>query len=115
MYDAVGVCTICAQVCHKGHSMSYAKYSSFFCDCGAENDEPERGGVYQALTARVKEQTCCQKVEKELKIRIESGLIRQQCVDCLTKLVQNFSGQLPNDQSSNLARNAGQIAAETDK
>ena len=44
MYDAVGVCSICAQVCHKGHSMSYAKYSSFFC---------ERGGMCQALTARV--------------------------------------------------------------
>jgi Putative zinc finger in N-recognin (UBR box) len=29
-----GCCTLCALVCHKGHDVSYARYSSFFCDCG---------------------------------------------------------------------------------
>ncbi|PIK61995.1 putative E3 ubiquitin-protein ligase UBR4-lik e [Apostichopus japonicus] len=38
MVDGVGVCTICAKVCHKGHELSYAKYGSFFCDCGAKED-----------------------------------------------------------------------------
>uniref|UniRef100_A0A3B3ZNW6 UBR-type domain-containing protein n=1 Tax=Periophthalmus magnuspinnatus TaxID=409849 RepID=A0A3B3ZNW6_9GOBI len=28
------VCTVCAKVCHKDHEISYAKYGSFFCDCG---------------------------------------------------------------------------------
>uniref|UniRef100_A0A8C4S2P4 UBR-type domain-containing protein n=1 Tax=Erpetoichthys calabaricus TaxID=27687 RepID=A0A8C4S2P4_ERPCA len=34
MVDGVGVCTVCAKVCHKDHEISYAKYGSFFCDCG---------------------------------------------------------------------------------
>lgn len=38
MNDGVGVCTICAKVCHKDHDISYAKYGSFFCDCGAKED-----------------------------------------------------------------------------
>ena len=29
-----GVCTICAKVCHKGHEVTYARKSRFFCDCG---------------------------------------------------------------------------------
>lgn len=38
MIDRVGVCTICAKVCHKDHDLSYAKYGAFFCDCaGREN------------------------------------------------------------------------------
>lgn len=39
MVDGVGVCTICAKVCHKGHELSYAKFGSFFCDCGAKEDK----------------------------------------------------------------------------
>ena len=38
MNDGVGVCTVCAKVCHKDHDLSYAKYGSFFCDCGAKED-----------------------------------------------------------------------------
>ena len=38
MNDGVGVCTVCAKVCHKDHDISYAKYGSFFCDCGAKED-----------------------------------------------------------------------------
>uniref|UniRef100_A0A8C8CQK5 UBR-type domain-containing protein n=1 Tax=Oncorhynchus tshawytscha TaxID=74940 RepID=A0A8C8CQK5_ONCTS len=38
MLDGVGVCTVCAKVCHKDHEISYAKYGSFFCDCGAKED-----------------------------------------------------------------------------
>jgi len=30
-----GMCSICAQVCHKGHEISYSRRSRFFCDCGA--------------------------------------------------------------------------------
>ncbi|ENN72390.1 hypothetical protein YQE_11025, partial [Dendroctonus ponderosae] len=47
MLDGVGVCSICARVCHKGHDVSYAKYGNFFCDCGAKQD-----GSCQALTKR---------------------------------------------------------------
>lgn len=36
MIDGVGVCTICAKVCHKDHDVTYAKFGSFFCDCGAK-------------------------------------------------------------------------------
>lgn len=38
MIDGVGVCTICAKVCHKDHDVTYAKFGSFFCDCGAKED-----------------------------------------------------------------------------
>ena len=38
MVDGMGVCTVCAKVCHKDHELSYAKYGSFFCDCGAKED-----------------------------------------------------------------------------
>ena len=38
MVDGVGVCTVCAKVCHQDHDLSYAKYGSFFCDCGAKED-----------------------------------------------------------------------------
>lgn len=47
MVDGVGVCTICAKVCHKDHDVTYAKYGSFFCDCGAKED-----GSCQALVKR---------------------------------------------------------------
>lgn len=47
MIDRIGMCTICAKVCHKGHDVSYAKYGSFFCDCGAKED-----GSCKALTKR---------------------------------------------------------------
>jgi len=47
MIDRVGLCQICANVCHKDHDISYAKYGSFFCDCGAKED-----GSCQALVKR---------------------------------------------------------------
>nr|XP_037270039.1 E3 ubiquitin-protein ligase UBR4-like [Rhipicephalus microplus] len=47
MVDGVGVCTICARVCHKDHDVTYAKFGSFFCDCGAKD-----GGNCQALVKR---------------------------------------------------------------
>lgn len=37
MVDGVGVCTVCARVCHRGHDVSYAKFGNF-CDCGAKPD-----------------------------------------------------------------------------
>lgn len=48
MVDGVGVCSVCARVCHKNHDLSYAKFGNFFCDCGAKED-----GSCQALTQRV--------------------------------------------------------------
>lgn len=38
MVDSVGVCAICAKVCHAGHDVTYSKHGSFFCDCGAKED-----------------------------------------------------------------------------
>lgn len=47
MTDRVGVCTVCAMVCHRDHDVTYAKYGSFFCDCGARDN-----GQCQALVKR---------------------------------------------------------------
>ena len=35
MWDQ-GCCSLCAQICHRGHDVGYSRKSSFFCDCGAE-------------------------------------------------------------------------------
>ena len=48
MLRGVGVCSICARVCHKGHDLSYSKYGNFFCDCGEKGE-----GSCQALVKRV--------------------------------------------------------------
>ncbi|GMI60176.1 hypothetical protein ScalyP_jg46, partial [Parmales sp. scaly parma] len=31
-----GCCLVCAQTCHEGHDVAYARKSSFYCDCGAQ-------------------------------------------------------------------------------
>ena len=38
MVDGVGVCTVCAKVCHSSCDVTYSKHGSFFCDCGAKED-----------------------------------------------------------------------------
>uniref|UniRef100_A0A8D8THS7 E3 ubiquitin-protein ligase UBR4 n=1 Tax=Cacopsylla melanoneura TaxID=428564 RepID=A0A8D8THS7_9HEMI len=47
MIDGVGVCSVCAQVCHKNHDITYSKFGNFFCDCGAKEN-----GQCMALTKR---------------------------------------------------------------
>ncbi|CAL8106128.1 unnamed protein product [Calicophoron daubneyi] len=49
-----GACSVCAQICHAGHDLSYAKQSPFFCDCGAAKEPNER---CQALTFRIHAQS----------------------------------------------------------
>ncbi len=42
-----GCCSVCVKVCHAGHSVSYSRFSSYFCDCGAGEGlraESSRGG-----------------------------------------------------------------------
>lgn len=51
MVDGVGVCSVCAKVCHRDHDVTYAKFGSFFCDCGAKVD-----GSCQALVRRPTEE-----------------------------------------------------------
>ena len=47
MTQRVEMCQICANVCDKDHEISYTKFGSFFCDCGAKED-----GSCQALVKR---------------------------------------------------------------
>ena len=47
MVDGIGVCTICAKVCHADCDVTYSKFGSFFCDCGAKED-----GSCRAMTKR---------------------------------------------------------------
>lgn len=42
-----GCCTLCALVCHDGHDVSYARFSSFFCDCGAPHNRTSGSGKQQ--------------------------------------------------------------------
>ena len=39
MVEGVGCCSICAKVCHKDCDVTYSKHGSFFCDCGAKEDQ----------------------------------------------------------------------------
>ena len=39
MVDGVGCCSVCAKVCHKDCDVTYSKHGSFFCDCGAREDQ----------------------------------------------------------------------------
>uniref|UniRef100_A0A1I7VYD8 Zinc finger in N-recognin family protein n=1 Tax=Loa loa TaxID=7209 RepID=A0A1I7VYD8_LOALO len=36
MVEGEGVCSVCAVNCHRNHDLSYSKFGSFFCDCGAK-------------------------------------------------------------------------------
>ena len=47
MIDGIGVCSVCAKVCHADHDVTFSKFGSFFCDCGAKED-----GTCQAMTKR---------------------------------------------------------------
>lgn len=53
MVDGVGVCTVCAKVCHKDHDLTYAKFGSFFCDCGAKEDGSCKASVVFLQTVSV--------------------------------------------------------------
>jgi E3 ubiquitin-protein ligase UBR4 len=44
-----GCCSVCAQVCHRGHRVVYSRSSRFFCDCGAGG---VRGSSCQCLKPR---------------------------------------------------------------
>ena len=33
--NSEGCCSVCVRRCHAGHDVSYARFSRFFCDCGA--------------------------------------------------------------------------------
>eukprot|EP00095_Tigriopus_kingsejongensis_P009320 maker-scaffold486_size158769-snap-gene-0.26 protein:Tk09320 transcript:maker-scaffold486_size158769-snap-gene-0.26-mRNA-1 annotation:"e3 ubiquitin-protein ligase ubr4" len=60
MIDGIGVCSVCAKVCHANHDVTYSKFGSFFCDCGAKEDEScralaRRNPQSQASTRRREE------------------------------------------------------------
>ena len=103
MYDSVGICSICALVCHRGHSMSYAKFSSFFCDCGAENDEREVG-MCQALQPRTSNSKstlnesakCC-----STKVKINQNLDKQLCTDMAITLGDVFENWIKKNLKKN--------------
>ncbi|VDP08017.1 unnamed protein product [Soboliphyme baturini] len=67
MTDGEGVCTICAKVCHCGHDLSYAKFGSFFCDCGAKEDNSCLALVKRIHSKRKSE--CSQKSSRSSKSR----------------------------------------------
>ncbi|XP_050533339.1 E3 ubiquitin-protein ligase UBR4 [Daktulosphaira vitifoliae] len=67
MIEGVGVCSICAKVCHRGHDVTYAKFGNFFCDCGAKENN-----FCQALTKRNPNSLPDNNITKE-KFNVENG------------------------------------------
>lgn len=49
MIDRVGVCSVCARVCHRGHDVTYAKFGNFFCDCGARESGSCQVNIHEKL------------------------------------------------------------------
>ncbi|KAF2077723.1 hypothetical protein CYY_000970 [Polysphondylium violaceum] len=55
-----GCCSVCVKVCHKGHQVSYSRFSRFFCDCGAGAARPCKAlkpRQYQPPAASAKKNT----------------------------------------------------------
>lgn len=83
MFDSVGVCSVCAKVCHAGHQLSYAKNSSFFCDCGAQEQ-----GTCAALTKRTAYKsplTSPTEGTVNFEIRLSTSEVKQLCTDVLVE------------------------------
>ena len=63
--EGEGVCSNCVETCHADHDVSYAKYSEFFCDCGAKGEEScnsltknQAGKNTQYLVADLTKKSC---------------------------------------------------------
>jgi hypothetical protein len=57
-----GCCTLCALTCHRGHEVSYSRYSSFFCDCGAETADSNND--HNRVACKCIAQLSCEEAEK---------------------------------------------------
>lgn len=65
-----GCCSLCALVCHRDHDVAYSRYSSFFCDCAAEDGHPgEQNRVSCKCLAILPEKEVAAIVEKESSLR----------------------------------------------
>ena len=101
MVDGVGCCSICAKVCHKDCDVTYSKHGSFFCDCGAredqscialrariplgEDDRRKTGSLYET----VRQKTVSPRKEDSS----QSENIPSQCVD-LARMIDSHRGEL---------------------
>ncbi|KAI6653943.1 hypothetical protein LOD99_3119 [Oopsacas minuta] len=52
MTKAHGICTTCAKVCHKGHDLSYSRFSPIICSCGSRGNHS-----CNSLTSRIGDKT----------------------------------------------------------
>ena len=90
MVDRIGMCTICAKVCHAEHDVSYAKFGSFFCDCGAKEDNS-----CKALKKRTEKKLVKQR-SKRNKLSSSSSqppITKDSTIDLLKKLLTQIKIQ----------------------
>ncbi|CAH1990557.1 unnamed protein product [Acanthoscelides obtectus] len=107
MLDGVGVCSVCAKVCHKGHDLSYAKYGNFFCDCGAKED-----GSCQALVKRSNPQQHDPSGGSERQTSTIGGFGSEQVL--ASSLRRRTSSPMPTDKIYYKERKVGSIAKQLD-
>ncbi|XP_008200345.2 E3 ubiquitin-protein ligase UBR4 isoform X1 [Tribolium castaneum] len=86
MLDGVGVCSVCARVCHKGHDLSYAKYGNFFCDCGAKEDNTCQALVKRSQTNNDNQATTINQNENFTSEQLTSSLRRRASSPVLDKI-----------------------------
>ena len=71
MHDSVGVCSVCAKLCHKRHDVTYAKFGSFYCDCGARGERYCKALSKASIEKHLKESQNSRHLES---LTFESGL-----------------------------------------
>ena len=71
MHDSVGVCSVCAKLCHKHHDVTYAKFGSFYCDCGARGERYCKALSKASIEKHLKESQSSRHFES---LTFESGL-----------------------------------------
>ncbi|CAH1119052.1 unnamed protein product [Phaedon cochleariae] len=107
MLDGVGVCSICARVCHKGHDLSYAKYGNFFCDCGAKDD-----GSCQALVKRSPQSVETNQAVGLVSTQPSVGFSSEQMLT--SSLRRRASSPIPSDKVLYKEKKAGCIVKQLD-
>ena len=101
MVDGVGCCSVCAKVCHKDCDVTYSKHGSFFCDCGAREDQScialrarlPIGEEHKRKTGSLYETVRQKAISPRKEDASQAENVPSQCVE-LARLIDSHRGEL---------------------